>query len=170
MATGQTSKLDYLTHHEAGHAAVAFSFGLHLERVWIDQPSARGWTKLTEESLKRRTNLQHVLIALAGGRAEKHLDPSCVGQRTGSDEDEIYALNTIHKRFYDRLIGSPQPYFDKLCKRVNKRLARRCALIVEERWPAIRRLAALLARHASGTRLVELTGEEAEDVLAGDEG
>jgi hypothetical protein len=33
MANGQTSKLEYLTHHEAGHAAVAFSFGLRLERV-----------------------------------------------------------------------------------------------------------------------------------------
>src|SRR6476646_606171 len=106
MATGQTSKLDYLSHHEAGHAAVAVSFGLHLERVWIDQPSERGWTKLTEESLKRRTDLQHVLIALAGGRAEKHLDLSCVGQRTAAEDDEIYALNTIHKRFYDRLIES----------------------------------------------------------------
>ena len=162
MATGQTSKLDYLTHHEAGHAAVAFFFGLHLERVWIDQPSDRGWTKLTEESLKRRTDLQHVLIALAGGRAEKHLDPSCVGQRTGSDEDEGRALTTLGECLRSHFEGRSDDYIDKMCDRVNYILAARCALIVRDNWPAIQRLAAVLARHASGTRLVELTGEEAE--------
>ena len=37
MATGQTSKLDYLTHHEAGHAAVAFSLG-HFPRPCARYP------------------------------------------------------------------------------------------------------------------------------------
>ena len=170
MAKGHTSRLDYLTHHEAGHAAVAFSFGLRLERVWIDQPSDRGWTKLTKAASLQRTDMQHVLIALAGGRAGRLLVPSCVGQRTASDEDEIYALKTIHKRFYDRLIACPQPCFDGLCKRVNKRLARRCALIVEERWSAIQRLAVVLASCVTSARLVELTGEEAERVLTGENG
>ena len=36
MAEGRTSKLDFLAYHEAGHAAVAFSFGLRLEQVRIE--------------------------------------------------------------------------------------------------------------------------------------
>jgi hypothetical protein len=167
MAKGQTRKLDYLTHHEAGHAAVAFSFGLPLGPVRIDTDDDSG----TFEMPIGATDMQQVLIALAGGRAEKYLDPSCVDEREGSKRDEACALTIIHARFYGRLIAREQPYFDKLCKRVNKRLVRRCAFIVEERWPAIQRLAAVLAKcapdsRAADTRLVELCGEKAEDVLA----
>jgi hypothetical protein len=52
---------------------------------------------------------------------------------------------------------------------MKSRLADRCALIVEERWPAIQRLAAELASRASVTRWVEITGEEAERVLTGED-
>ena len=114
--------------------------------------------------------MQHVLIALAGGRAEKHLDPSCVGQRTAPDEDEARALTTLGECLRSHFEGRPDGYIDKMCDRVNCILAARCAIIVRDNCPAIQRLAAVLARDASGTRLVELTGEEAEDVLAGDEG
>jgi hypothetical protein len=48
---------------------------------------------------------------------------------------------------------------------MKNRLADRCELIVEERWPAIQRLAGELARRASVTPWVELTGEEAERLL-----
>jgi hypothetical protein len=54
------------------------------------------------------TDMQQVLIALAGGRAEK--------QREGSKRDEGCALTIIHTRFYRRLIAREQPYFDVLCK------------------------------------------------------
>ena len=162
MAKAQTSKLDYLTHHEAAHAAVAFSFGLPLGSIRFNQDDDSG----TFEMPAGATDMQQVLIALEGGRDEKHLDPSCVDRRDGSRQDERRALTIIHARFYERLIAREQPYFDALCKCINDRLRRRCALIVEERWPAIQRLAAVLARRAADTRLVELSGEMAEDVLA----
>ena len=37
MAKGPVSELEFLTHHEAAHAAVAFSFGLQLAPIRIDQ-------------------------------------------------------------------------------------------------------------------------------------
>ena len=162
MANGQTSKLDFTAHHEAAHAAVAFSFGLPLGPIRVDQDDDSG----TFEMPTGATDMQQVLIALAGGRAEKHLDPSYVDEREGSKRDEGCALTIIHARFYERLIAREQPYFDALCKRINDGLRRRCALIVEESWPAIQRLAAVLARRVADTRLVELSGEEVEDVLA----
>ena len=110
-----------------------------------------------------------MLIALAGGIAERHLDPSCVGQRKGSDGDEVWALKTVVARLHSRLGGRSQYYIDKMYERMKSRLAERCALIVEERWPAIERLAAELASRARVSRWVEVTGEEAERVLAGED-
>jgi hypothetical protein len=116
-----------------------------------------------------RTHIQHVLIAMAGARAERHLDPSCVAQWKGSDEDEFWALKPVVGRLHSRLQGRSQDYIDKIYERMKSRLADRCALIVEERWPAIQRLAAELASRASVTRWVEITGEEAERVLTGED-
>jgi len=161
VVKAQASKLDYLAHHEAGHAAVAFSFGLQLERVWIHPSSDRGNTELTKAAAEQRTTLQHVLIALAGGRAEKRLDPSG-SDRIGSIEDEILALNAISKCLRFQRQGRLDEYVDRLCDRTDSRLSRRCSFIVEERWMAILRLAPMLAEH------LDLTGEEAEMLLAGE--
>ena len=169
MAEGRTSKLDFLAYHEAGHAAVAFSFGLRLEQVRIEPDDDSGGMTLTAEALLKRTDIQRVLIALAGGIAERHLDPSCVGQRKGSDGDEVWALKTVVARLHTRLEGRSQDYIEKIYERMKSRLAERCALIVEERWPAIERLAAELASRARVSRWVEVTGEEAERVLAGED-
>jgi hypothetical protein len=170
MAEGQTSKLDFLAHHEAGHAAVAFSFGLRLAQVRIEPDDGSGGVTLTAEALQQRTDIQRVLIALAGGRAERHLDPSCVGQWKGSDLDEIRALNIVVARLHSRLQGRSQDYIDKIYERMKSRLADRCGLIVEERWPAIQRLAAELTSRANVTRWVEVTGKEAERALTGEDG
>jgi hypothetical protein len=158
-AKGQPSKLSYLAYHEAGHAAVAFSFGLHLEGVWIHPPSDRGITKLT--NAEQPTTLQHVLIALAGGRAEKRLDPSG-SDRIASIEDEILALHAVSKCLRSHRKGRLDHYIDRLCDRTDSRLSRRCACIVDEHWIAIGRLAPMLAEH------LDLTGEEAEFLLSGE--
>ena len=50
MVTGQVSKLEFLTHHEAAHAAVAFSFGLRLAPIHIDQYKDSGYMKLPEST------------------------------------------------------------------------------------------------------------------------
>jgi hypothetical protein len=168
MSEGQTSQLNFLAHHEAGHAAVAFSFGLRLEQVRIEPDDNSGGMTLTAEALQKRTDIQRVLIALAGARAERHLDPSCVGQWKGSDGDEVRALNIVVARLHSRLHGCSQDYIDKIYERMKSRLADRCGLIVEKRWPAIQRLAAELVSRVSVTRWVEVTGEEAEKVLTGE--
>jgi hypothetical protein len=169
MGEGLPSKLDFLIHHEAGHAAVAFFFGLRLDQVRIEPDDESGGVSLTEEAVQKRTDIQRVLIAMAGGRAERHLDPSGVGPRKGPDGDEAWALRAVGARLNLRLQGRPRDYIDKIRERMEDRLADRCARIVKERWPAIQRLAAELARRASVTPWVELTGEEAERLLAGED-
>jgi hypothetical protein len=166
MGEGLPSKLDFLTHHEAGHAAVAFFFGLRLDQVRIELDDESGGVSLTAEAVQKRTDIQRVLIAMAGGRAERHLDPSCVGPRKGPDGDESWALRAVVARLKFRLQGRPPDYIDRILERMKNRLADRCALIVKESWPAIQRLAGELARRASVTPWVELTGEEAERLLA----
>jgi hypothetical protein len=169
MGQGRISKLDFLTHHEAGHAAVAVHFGLRLDQVRIEQDDNSGGVSLTEEALWKRTDMERVLIALAGSIAERHLDPSGVGPRKGPDGDEAWALRIVVVRLHTRLECGSQDYIDSILERMKNRLADRCALIVKERWPAIQRLAAELARRASVTPWVELTGEEAERLLAGED-
>jgi hypothetical protein len=159
------SKLDFLSHHEAGHAAVAFFFGLRLEQVRIEPDDGTGGVTLTEEAVQQRTDIQRVLIAMAGSAAECGLGPSWVGQRKGDDRDVVWAMKPVVARFNLRLQGRPRDYIDKIRKRMEDRLADRCARIVKEKWPAIQRLAAELARRASVTPWVELTGEEAERLL-----
>ena len=88
MGEGRVSKLDFLTHHEAGHAAVAVHFGLRLDQVRVEQDDNSGGVSLTEEALRKLTDIQRVLIALAGSIAERHLDPSGDGPWKGPDGDE----------------------------------------------------------------------------------
>ena len=169
MGEGRVSKLDFLTHHEAGHAAVAVHFGLRLDQVRVEQDDNSGGVSLTEEALRKLTDIQRVLIALAGSIAERHLDPSGDGPWKGPDGDEAWALRTVVARLHSRLERRSQDYIDRILERMKNRLADRCALIVNERWPAIQRLAAELAHRASVTPWVELTGEEAESLLAGED-
>ena len=169
MGEGRISKLGFLTHHEAGHAAVAVYFGLRLDQVRVEQDDNSGGISLTEEALRKLTDIQRVLIALAGSIAERHLDPSGVGPRKGPDGDEAWALRTVVARLHSRLERRSQDYIDRILERMNNRLADRCAHIVNERWLAIQRLAAELAHRASVTPWVELTGEEAESLLAGED-
>jgi len=164
MVTGQVSELEFLTHHEAAHAAVAFSFGLRLTPIHIDQYEDSGYMKLPES-----TPIQDVLIWLAGGRAELVLDPSSSNTRVASALDEVFVRQTLAARLLRRSTPSDER-LEQLIWRMRRPLARRCSFMVQERWPAIQRLAAVLARRASGTRLVELTGEEAERVLTGEDG
>jgi hypothetical protein len=169
MGEGVSSKLDLLSHHEAGHAAVAFFFGLRLDQVRIEPDDGSGGITLTEEAVQKRTVIQRVLIAMAGDGAERHLYPSCAGEGKGDDRDVVWAMKPVVARLNFRLQGRPQDYIDKIRRRIEDRLADRCARIVREKWPAIQRLAAELARRASVTPWVELTGEEAERLLAGED-
>jgi len=150
-----TSEFDFLVYHEVGHAAVAFYFGLRLGPVRVKQDKGGDATS------DKGTDAQNVLIALAGGRAELVLDPSCVGERDGAAEDEVCAQNIIQEYVQSQRADELPDYLDKLCYRVSRRLAHRCEAIVREMWPAIQRLAAVLARKP------ELTGAEAERILAG---
>jgi hypothetical protein len=67
-----TTNLSSLAHHEAGNAALADLFGLQLYAVWIDTATGDGGTQLALG--ESPTPLQHALVLLAGGRAEKVLD------------------------------------------------------------------------------------------------
>jgi hypothetical protein len=144
---------------------VAFSFGLGLEQIRIELDDDSGGVTLTGDAVQKRTDIQRVLIAMAGATAEWHLDPSGVGQRKAPDGDVAWAMKRVVVRLNLRLLGRPQDYIDSIRQRMEDRLADRCAHIVSERWPAIQRLAAELASRASHTRWVELTGEEAERLL-----
>ena len=166
MGEGLPSKLDFLSHHEAGQAAVAFFFELRLEQVRIEPDDGSGGLTLAEEAVQKRTDIQRVLIAMAGGMAERHLDPSCAGQGKEDDGDVVWAMKPVVARLNFRLQRRPQTYIDRIRERMEDRLADRCARIVKEKWPAIQRLAAELARRSNVTPWVELTGEEAERLLA----
>ena len=164
MVAGQVSELEFLTHHEAAHAAVAFSFGLRLAPIHIDRYKDSGYMKLPES-----TPIQDVLIWLAGGRAELVLDPSSPNSRVASALDEVFVHQTLAARLLRRSTPSDQR-LEQLIWRMRRPLARRCSFMVQERWPAIQRLAAELASRARGSRWVEITGEEAERLLAGEDG
>src|SRR5690242_6036079 len=112
MGEALSRKLDFLTHHEAGHAAVAVRFGLRLDQVRIEQDDNSGGVTLAEEALRNRTTIQHVLIALSGSIAERPLDPSGVGPRKGPDGDEAWALRAVAARLHSRLGRRSQNYID----------------------------------------------------------
>jgi hypothetical protein len=83
LAKRQTSKLDFTAHHEAGHAAVARALGFRLGPVRINEDTDSGDATFAYTTDRPPTDVQRVLIALAGGRAERRLDPSFVGKRLG---------------------------------------------------------------------------------------
>jgi hypothetical protein len=118
MGQGRISKLDFLTHHDAGHAAVAVHFGLRLNQFRIDQDDNSGGVTLTEEAWRKGTDIQRVLIALAGSIAERHLDPSGVGQWKGNDGDEAWALRAVVARLHSRLERRSQDYIDRILERM----------------------------------------------------
>jgi hypothetical protein len=76
--------------------------------------------------------------------------------------DEACARTIIHTRFFSRHEARSLPYIDELIHCVNEHLGVLCALIVEDCWPAILRLAPMLKEH------LDLTGEEAEMLLTGE--
>ena len=154
----RASDLDLLTHHEAGHAAVAVAMGFRLRAVQIDPHTEDGVTQLAEG--EQTTRLQQAIILLAEARAELVLDPSSSMRRLSALADECQLLEIIEERPSYRLEHLPQNYIDRLCSRMDGQLAACCERLVRERWSAIQRLAAELARRP------ELTGEEAERALA----
>ena len=137
------SKIDLLTHHEAGHAAVAYSFGLRLECVGIDTSTYDGFTTLAEGV--QPTRLQHVLILLAGGRAETVLDHTSSSRSYAAAEDECRLQYILEASFAHKLLRQSLDYCDRLTERVDERLAGCCRRLVVLHWPAIQRLASELA-------------------------
>jgi ATP-dependent Zn protease len=155
------SDLDLLTYHEAGHAAVAVAMGFRLRAVQIHPLIEVGVTRLAEG--EQTTRLQQAIILLAEARAELVLNPSSSMRRLSALADECQLLEIIEERPSYRLEHLPQNYIDRLCSRMDDQLAACCERLVRERWPAMHRLAAELARRP------KLTGEEAERVLAGED-
>ena len=114
MVKGPISELKFLTHHEAAHAAVAFSFGLRLAPILIDQSKDSGYMKLPES-----TPIQDVLIWLAGGRAELVLDPSSSNTRVASALDEVFVRQTLAARLLRRS-APPDERLEQLLWRVRR--------------------------------------------------
>jgi hypothetical protein len=164
MTKGSVSELDFLTRHEAAHAAVAFPCGLRLAPIHLDPANDSGGMTLEEPP-----PIRDVLIALAGRRAELVLDPPSSDWRIASFQDEVRVRNILGARLLRRA-EHPDERLEHLIKRMRRPLARRCWFMVQERWPAIQWLAAVLASLACDNRLVELCGEKAEKVLTGEEG
>ena len=96
------------------------------------------------------------------------LDPSSSNTRAASALDEVFVRQTLAARLLRRSTPSDQR-LEQLIWRVRRPLARRCSFMVQERWPAIHRLATVLARCANGARCFDLSGDIAEKVLAGEE-
>jgi hypothetical protein len=154
------SDLDLLTHHEAGHAAVAhLSCGFRLRAVWIDRRTGTGKTYLADWA--QPTPVQTVVIALAGGQAELVLDPSSLVQRPSTIDDEILAQQLVERRPRVRLMHCHEEYADRICDKMDTRLAACSKRLVAQNWDAVQRLAAELSKRN------ELSGQEAERVLAG---
>jgi hypothetical protein len=151
------SKLDLLTYHEAGHAAVAFSFGLRLKAVRINQVD----DKTEPADGQEPTSYQNVVMRLAGSRAEMVLDEDSLSHSTLNVEDEHLIETCLEECFAHRLQCHTPEEAGHIYSRVRDRLAYRCEGIVRDMWPAIQRLAAELAKRS------ELSGEEVERILAG---
>ena len=105
-------QLNFLAHHEASHAAVAFSF--RLQENWIKFGLSRkrtdGGVTLTGGRAKR-TDMQRLLIArVAGARAERYLNLRRPVE--GSDLDEVRALKLVAARLL-HLEGRSQDYMGK---------------------------------------------------------
>jgi hypothetical protein len=102
-----------LAHHEAGHAAIASALGFRLRGVRIDPATYNGSTQLAEG--ERPTRLQHVLILLAGGRAELMLDPWSLADSYSTLQDEVILDEIIKAKPASRLLNRPVSYVDGIC-------------------------------------------------------
>src|SRR5690348_688172 len=90
MAT-QANSLDFLAHHEAGHAAVAYKLGFRLKSIRVYPASNDGVTELAGG--QHPTSLQGALILLAGGRSESILDPDALSQsHSALDEGKLRGI------------------------------------------------------------------------------
>jgi hypothetical protein len=150
------SDLELLAHHEAGHAAVAWALGVRLVSVRIDPQQDRGATVS-----QWATPLRSALVTLAGGRAEKNLDPASSSRRIAAIKDEVWLLGELEARIFRRAPDLDQEEIDRRREAVDARLIRCCLRIVQFHWPSIRRLAAALIQHN------EIEGPRAEAILAG---
>lgn len=149
--------LQLLAHHEAGHAAIARHFGIRIHDVRIFPSTDSGAVRIS--SAEPVTPFQDAMIRLAGGRAEKQLDPEALTWRQSTLRDEVELANLIAARLDAKLPHRPIAYVDSLGDRVDHRLAGCCAGLVSLHWPAICRLAEALIIHS------ELDGNAAEDIL-----
>jgi hypothetical protein len=141
--------IDLLAHYEAGHAVMAHRFGLIVATVTIDPRTEDGATTLAQD--QKPSDLQKALILLAGGRAEKILDPASVGHRTAAARDQCQFNKVVIERLRKKLWRRAVEYVDRLEERIDQRLADRCERMLREDWPAVSRLASVLAeRHALG--------------------
>jgi hypothetical protein len=153
------SNLELLAHHEAGHAALAHFLGLKLHAVWIDAAKDSGATEVVE-SEETITPLQHALILLAGGRAEKKLDPNCLERRLSTALDETRLASLISVRLERKLLHRSVEHVDTLGERIDGRLAACCARLIHQHWVAIQRVAdVLMTEH-------RLSGSAAEALLS----
>jgi len=135
------SNLDLLAHHEAGHAAIAWSFGLRLQSVTINPAHDNGETKTSNA-----TRLQHALILLASSRAEAVLDPGCLGRRISPAMGEAELDRTISEWLESELPHLQIEDSNKLAEAIDRRLARNCLRLVRLHWEVIQRLAHELAQ------------------------
>ena len=149
-----------MTHHEAGHAAMARLFGLRLRAIRINVETDDGTTELCPG--ERPTPLQHAVILLAGGRAELVLDSHSLTHRLSTIKDENELRQLVSARLEPRLLHRSVEYVDALSERMDARLAACCERLVRERWSAIQRLATAL-KHTH-----EIAGPDAEALLSAD--
>ena len=146
--------IEFLAHHEAGHAAVAVALGVRVAWIKIDPSNEKGTTR-TEGT----TALRDALIRLAGGRAETVLDPMSRPHRLAAIEDEVLLWEVLERHILRKLPHLDVDELDRRCDAIDDRLARCCLRLVQRRWPAIQRLAAALMERN------EMTGAEAEAIL-----
>jgi hypothetical protein len=152
-----TSSLELLAHHAAGHAALAHLFGLRIHEIWIDALSDNGATALIDKP----SPMQHGLILLAGGRAEKVLNPGCLDGRISALSDEGKLITLLEGRLNGKLLHRPIEHVDAVAERMSRRLRACCEGLVRRQWLGIRRLAGTLMLRD------KLAGAEAEAFLSG---
>jgi hypothetical protein len=144
MIEGQATELELLTHHEAGHAAIAQALGFRLRAVGINHLKANGGASLMPG--QEPSPYQTIMMLLAGSRAELVLDKDSLGHSTLGVEDEHRIVTILERRFAPRLLQRSPCYVDRLYDRIRQRLAARCEELVRRHWSGIARLAAEIVR------------------------
>ena len=104
MTEGRAAALDLLTHHEAGHAAVAQALGFRLRAVGINHLNGNGGASLMPG--EEPSPYQTITILLAGSRAELVLDENSIGHSTLGAEDEHRIVAVLEGRFAARLLSA----------------------------------------------------------------